>query len=110
MLSRQLTLAAITCLLLAFSSSANAKIVEYDLTIRLDTVNRTGEDVEAITINGGIPGPTLRFQDGDSAIIRVHNQLRHETSIHWHGILVPPGRDGVPCVSFPPIAPETTFT
>jgi CopA family copper-resistance protein len=63
-----------------------------------------------MTINGTIPGPTLRFREGDTARIHVHNKMKVDSSIHWHGILVPPGMDGVPYVSFPPIEPNTTFT
>lgn len=63
-----------------------------------------------MTINGTIPGPTLRFQEGDTARIRVENRMDVETSIHWHGILVPPGMDGVPEISFPAIQPGATFT
>ena len=91
-------------------STAYAEIVEYYLTIAEEPINITGEEIQAITINGGIPAPTLYFRDGDSAIIHVHNQLENETSIHWHGLLVPPGMDGVPYVSFPPIEAGTTFT
>lgn len=90
--------------------SAQAQIVEYDLTIAQEEINITGETSDAMTINGGIPGPTLRFTEGDSAVIRVHNKMDVETSIHWHGILVPPNMDGVPFISFPPIAAKTTFT
>jgi CopA family copper-resistance protein len=87
-----------------------AAVVEYDLTIAEHEVNFTGKTASAMTINGGIPGPTLRFTEGDRAIIHVHNKMAVETSIHWHGVLVPPDMDGVPYVSFPPIAPGTTFT
>ncbi|NOH00371.1 MAG: multicopper oxidase domain-containing protein [Ignavibacteriae bacterium] len=87
-----------------------AQVVEYDLTIAQEEINITGEPSNGMTINGGIPGPTLRFTEGDSAVIHVHNQMDVETSIHWHGILVPPNMDGVPFVSFPPIAAKTTFT
>ncbi|GAB4364813.1 MAG: hypothetical protein Kow00128_06820 [Deltaproteobacteria bacterium] len=87
-----------------------AETVEYDLTIANREVDITGRPVPAMTINGRIPGPTLRFREGDTARIRVHNRMSEETSIHWHGLLVPPGMDGVPYVSFPPIAPDTDFT
>ncbi|UCD91137.1 MAG: multicopper oxidase domain-containing protein [Desulfobacterales bacterium] len=87
-----------------------AAIVEYDLTIAQQEVNVTGKNAEAMTINGRIPGPTLRFKEGDTARIRVHNKMSVETSVHWHGILVPPDMDGVPYISFPPIAPASTFT
>jgi CopA family copper-resistance protein len=88
----------------------HAEIVEYDLTILEQDVNITGTSVPAMTINGTIPGPVLRFKEGDLAKIHVHNKMAVETSIHWHGILVPPGMDGVPYISFPPIVPGTTFT
>jgi hypothetical protein len=84
--------------------------VEYDLTIAWQEVNFTGHSAKAMTINGQLPGPTLRFTEGDHAVIRVHNLMDVETSIHWHGILLPNGMDGVPFVTFPPIAPGRTFT
>lgn len=93
-----------------FSTLSLAKTVEYQLTIAEQQVNYTGKSAPAMTINGGIPGPTLHFTEGDLARIEVHNQMSVETSIHWHGLLVPPGMDGVPLISFPPIAPGTTFT
>ena len=92
------------------SDRSMAAVTEYTLSIDYDTVNYTGQDVEAMTINGSIPGPVLRFTEGDTARIHVQNKMDVETSIHWHGVLVPPGMDGVPFVSFPPIAPGTTFT
>jgi len=87
-----------------------AASVAYDLTINEQQVNFTGRPVQGMTINGGIPGPTLRFKEGDTARIRVHNNMSVATSIHWHGVLVPPGMDGVPYLSFPPIEPGTVFT
>ena len=87
-----------------------AGIVEYDLTIEQKEVDITGKLAWGMTINGSHPGPILRFKEGDFARIRVHNKMTVETSIHWHGVLVPPGMDGVPLVSFPPIEPGTTFT
>ena len=87
----------------------SAAIVEYDLTINRQEVNFTGKHVKAMTINGRLPGPTLRFTEGDHAVIRVHNQMDVETSIHWHGILLPNEMDGVPFVTQPPISPGQTF-
>ncbi len=84
--------------------------VEYDLTVAQQEVDFTGKPASAMTINGDIPGPTLRFKEGDWARIRVHNRMEVDTSIHWHGVLVPPGMDGVPYVSFPPIGPGSAFT
>lgn len=88
----------------------SAATVEYDLAISRQEVNFTGQPVRAMTLNGQLPGPTLRFTEGDRAVIRVHNQMDVETSIHWHGILLPNNMDGVPFVTFPPIAPGQTFT
>lgn len=87
-----------------------AATVEYDLTIARQEMNFTGQTVKAITVNGQLPAPTLRFNEGDHAVIRVHNQMDVETSIHWHGILLPNAMDGVPFVTFPPIAAGQTFT
>jgi FtsP/CotA-like multicopper oxidase with cupredoxin domain len=69
-----------------------------------------GEPGRAITINGSIPGPVIRMQEGEDALIRVHNRLPESTSIHWHGILLPFTMDGVPGISFPGIPPGETFT
>ncbi len=107
----RLSLAAVLVFLgLAIPAPLFAATVEYDLTIARQEVNLTGQPTEAMTINGGIPGPVLRFTEGDIARIRVHNAMDTATSIHWHGLLVPPGMDGVPFVSFPPIRPGATFT
>jgi len=100
---------AIVSVFLFICGSAQAAIVEYDLTIEHQMVNITSKPVYGMTINGSIPGPTLRFNEGDTARIKVHNKMNVDTSIHWHGILVPPNMDGVPYISFPPIKPDSTF-
>jgi len=84
---------------------AGAKTVSYELNIDNQKVNITGREVDfAITVNGGIPAPTLEFTEGDDAEIVVRNKLaKGEVSIHWHGILLPPEEDGVPYVNTPPI-------
>lgn len=61
-------------------------------------------------INGSIPGPLIRLREGQEAVIRVTNRLREVSSIHWHGIILPPDMDGVPGVSFGGIGPGETFT
>ncbi|KAA9341110.1 multicopper oxidase domain-containing protein [Larkinella humicola] len=86
------------------------KRVEYDLTIDEQTVNITGKPKQAMTINGGIPGPTMQFTEGDVAVIRVHNKLKTETSLHWHGILLPNKQDGVSYLNTPPIQAGDTYT
>ena len=83
---------------------------EIDLIIAETLVNYTGAPQMATTINGTLPGPTLRLREGDTITIRVTNQLRETTSIHWHGIILPLRMDGVPGISFPGIAPGETFT
>ncbi len=83
---------------------------EFDLVIAETPVNFTGAPRMATTINGLIPGPTLRLREGDTVTIRVHNRLAEDTSIHWHGILLPFGMDGVPGISFKGIPPGETFT
>lgn len=81
---------------------------EYTLTIRKETVNRAGKNVTGMTVNGGIPGPTIRFVEGGKAVIYVKNELDVETSVHWHGLLVPNFYDGVPYLTTPPIKPGQT--
>jgi CopA family copper-resistance protein len=83
---------------------------EFNLTIAETPVNFTGAQRVATTINGSIPGPILRWREGDTVTLRVTNRLAEETSIHWHGILPPYQMDGVPGISFKGIAPGETFT
>ncbi len=92
----------------SLSASAYGKTIEYDLFIEYNPVNFTGKDVKAMTINGSVPGPTLYLTEGDTAMIRVHNRLDEETSIHWHGLLVPNKEDGVSYLTTPPIKPGTS--
>lgn len=82
---------------------------EIDLVIAETPVNFTGVTRMATTINGSIPGPTLRLREGDEVTIRVSNRLDVSTSIHWHGIILPFQMDGVPGISFAGIAPGETF-
>jgi len=81
-----------------------------DLVIARTPFGFGGRHASAITINGTVPGPILRFREGEVATLRVTNRLDEDTSIHWHGILVPSEMDGVPGVSFPGIRPGETFT
>lgn len=81
-----------------------------DLTIGKTPFSINGRTGSAVTVNGTVPGPLLRFREGQDAVIRVTNKLREATSIHWHGILLPPEMDGVPGVSFAGIKPGETFT
>lgn len=89
---------------------SQAGVREYNLVIRYQDVSITGRDVTAMTINGSMPGPTLRFKEGDLARIHVRNEMDVETSIHWHGMLLPNLQDGVPYLTTPPVLPGGTFT
>jgi copper-resistance protein, CopA family len=83
---------------------------EYDLVIEKKAINLTGRDRMATTINGSVPGPVLRWREGEDVTIRVTNRLNKPTSIHWHGIILPANMDGVPGISFDGIAPGASFT
>ncbi|MBU2011183.1 MAG: multicopper oxidase domain-containing protein, partial [Gammaproteobacteria bacterium] len=82
---------------------------EFDLTIDSMSVDFTGSRRTAMAINGSIPGPLLRWREGDTVTLRVRNRLPHDTSIHWHGILLPANMDGVPGFSFAGIAPDGMY-
>lgn len=87
----------------------NLPVHEYTLEINEEMVNKVGKNVMGMTINGSIPGPTLEFNEGEYAVISVKNNMDVETSIHWHGILLPNFFDGVPYLTTPPIAPGKTL-
>jgi CopA family copper-resistance protein len=82
----------------------------FDLTVGSQAVNFTGRNRIATTVNGSLPGPTLRMREGEAVTINVTNTLREPTSIHWHGILLPNAMDGVPGLTFRGIMPGETFT
>jgi FtsP/CotA-like multicopper oxidase with cupredoxin domain len=92
----------------AFVKIFSQKVVRYDLYVKDTIVNFTGKAKRAIAVNGHIPMPTLRFTQGDTAEIYVHNELNEETSMHWHGIFVPNQYDGVPYLTQMPIKPHST--
>ena len=95
-----------------FSSTwVMAAVKEYDLTIAEQTVNITGKPLKRITVNGKFVAPLLEFEEGDEAIIRVHNKLKNQdSSIHWHGLILPGIMDGVPGFNqFDGIAPNKTY-
>lgn len=88
--------------------SAQNDTTVYNITISEKTLNITGKDRKALAIDGQIPGPTLRFNEGDYAVIYVKNELDEETSVHWHGLILPNFYDGVPYLTTPPIEPGHT--
>ena len=83
-----------------------------DITLRIarQTMTIDGRVMKAIGINGTVPGPIIRLREGQTARLHVVNDLDEESSLHWHGLLVPAAMDGVPGLSFPGIAPRATFT
>ncbi|MEB0024776.1 copper resistance system multicopper oxidase [Pseudomonas sp. MH9.2] len=82
---------------------------EFDLFIGETPVNITGSPRTAMTINGSLPGPLLRWREGETVTLRVKNRLDQDTSIHWHGIILPANMDGVPGMSFHGIAPDGMY-
>src|SRR5258705_2316943 len=84
------------------------KKVRYDLYVKDTIVNFTGKNKRAIAINGSIPAPALIFTEGDTAEIYLHNMLKEETSLHWHGVILPNQADGVPFLTTKKIGPGET--
>ena len=111
-MNKNMKLYLIILLLQLAGVSGFAKTVHYELNVENKKVNITGQEVDfALTVNGGIPAPTLEFTEGDEAEIVLTNKLTNqEVSLHWHGILLPPEEDGVPYVNTPPILPGTSRT
>ncbi|SEK87890.1 copper-resistance protein, CopA family [Atopomonas hussainii] len=96
----------------AVTSPGQANVLSgsvFDLSIDQLPVNFTGAARMAMAINGSIPGPTLRWREGDTVTLRVRNRLDEDTSIHWHGIILPANMDGVPGLSFHGIAPDGLY-
>jgi CopA family copper-resistance protein len=83
---------------------------EIKLTVGHTMARIDGRAGHAVAVNGAVPGPLIRLKEGQRARLSVTNTLAEETSIHWHGLLVPFQMDGVPGVSFPGIKPGETFT
>ncbi|MEX2629116.1 MAG: copper resistance system multicopper oxidase [Tistlia sp.] len=107
---RGLCLAPLFAAVLGVLAPLPAGAAEYDLAIEPVTVERDGATRTVIGYNGQSPGPTLRFREGEEVTIRVTNRLQVSSSIHWHGIILPSGMDGVPGLSFDGIEPGETFT
>lgn len=98
-------------LLITLTSFAFAqKSVTYKLLIEKKQIQIADKLGQAMTINGSIPGPVLTFTEGDTATIEVTNHMDVETSVHWHGLILPNFQDGVPYLTTPPIHPGETFT
>lgn len=91
------------------NAASQALAGRVDLRIEKTPFGIAGRRGVATSINGTVPGPLLRFREGETATIHVTNRLEEDTSIHWHGLLVPNAMDGVPGVNFPGIRPGQTF-
>ncbi|BCU63868.1 hypothetical protein F941_02536 [Acinetobacter bouvetii DSM 14964 = CIP 107468] len=93
------------------STALYAAVKEYSLIIDESTVQVTGKPLTRITVNGQFPAPLLEFEEGDDAVIRVKNHLKNkDSSIHWHGLLLPGIMDGVPGFNgFNGIGPNKEF-
>jgi CopA family copper-resistance protein len=113
------SLAGLSALLPTWAQSASPGVVrtlptvsgtDIKLTVGHTRWSIDGREGHAVTVNGTIPGPLIRLKEGDRVRLSVTNTLDEETSIHWHGLLVPFQFDGVPGISFPGIKAHTTFT
>ncbi len=93
----------------ARAAQAQLRGNEFKLDIGYTPVNFTGRDRLATTINGSLPAPVLRWREGDTVTLDVTNRLSEDSSIHWHGIILPTEMDGVPGMSFAGIRPGETF-
>ena len=97
-------------LLIAIPVMVEASLVEYEFDINYQTVNFTGENVRAMSVGGSIPAPTIEATVGDTLRVTFHNKMDVESSIHWHGILLPNDQDGTPYMTTSPIRAGESFT
>ena len=89
--------------------AAELRATELDLFIDYQDVNLSGAPAVATTVNGSLPAPVLHWREGETVRICVHNRLPVPSSIHWHGLILPAGMDGVPGLSYSGIAPGESF-
>ncbi|AYO55329.1 copper resistance system multicopper oxidase [Acinetobacter wuhouensis] len=110
-MSIQFSKGIVVAIALFSSTWGFAAVKEYHLTIDEGMVNVTGKSLKRITVNGQFPAPLLEFEEGDDAVIHVHNNLKNQdSSIHWHGLLLPGLMDGVPGFNgFNGIKPQGDF-
>ena len=107
---KQYKLVMLLALLTVLPAMAEAKLVEYEFDINYKTVNFSGEDVQAMSVGGSIPAPTIEATVGDTLRVTFHNKMDVESSIHWHGVLLPNDQDGVPFLTTSPIRAGKSFT
>ncbi|MEW6597003.1 MAG: copper resistance system multicopper oxidase [Pseudomonadota bacterium] len=102
---------ATSALALAVVLGAGPSLADtYNLTLEPTSLTAGGKTAPAMSINGRIPGPLLRWREGEEVTLNVTNHLKEDASIHWHGIILPQEMDGVPGLSFDGIKPGQTFT
>ena len=104
------TLVAIVVMVALVPIAAHAKLVEYEFDVDWQSVNFTGTERLAITVAGSIPAPTIEATVGDRLRVTFHNKMEVETSVHWHGVLLPNDQDGVPYLTTEPIRPGKSLT
>jgi FtsP/CotA-like multicopper oxidase with cupredoxin domain len=105
------TFAQFLVLLISFGSiNVYAELVSYVFDVDYKEVNITGKSVMAMSINNQIPAPNIEATVGDTLRVTINNHLDVETSVHWHGILLPNDQDGVPYLTTPPVKPKSSFT
>ena len=97
-------------LLYFFSFSVHADVVSYNFDVNYKEVNITDEPAMAMSINNQIPAPTIEATVGDVLNITFNNKMDVETSVHWHGVLLPNDQDGVSYLTTPPIKAGSSFT
>lgn len=88
--------------------SFGGKTVRYDLYVKDTLVNFSGKPARAIATNGKLQAPTLVFTEGDTAEIYLHNQLKENAGLHWHGVILPNEMDGVPYLTTKEVKPGET--
>ncbi len=94
----------------AGAATAELRGPDLELSVGETAVNLTGRATVGTVVNGSLPGPVLRWREGDAVALRVRNTLAVDTAIHWHGLVLPAEMDGVPGLSFHGIPPGDTFT
>ena len=107
---KQYKLVMLLALLTVLPAMAEAKLVEYEFDINYKTVNFSGEDVQAMSVGGSIPAPTIEATVGDTLRVTFHNKMDVESSIHWHGVLLPNDQDGMPYLTTSPIRAGKSLT
>ena len=96
--------------ILFHSFPVHSALKRYEFDINIKKVNFTGEEVLALAVGNQIPAPLIEARVGDTLEVTFNNKMKQESSIHWHGVLLPNDQDGVPYLTTKPIAPHSSFT